>query len=220
VTDLIRQVFALPLEFEHLMRQAEEEIEAAGEVSPELMGELERCAGKRERLLTVLGHWWALADSDLAAIEAKYKPFIEAAQNEFKHLRDRRANAERLIKRLLPEGDELANDDVHISYGASQAVEITDKDSVPFEYLSEPEPEVAKIRRSLMNGVEIPGARLKTNFNLRVKPGGPKAISSAKKRAKKLPAKDKPVEIEAVPQEEQTEFFNKGDNNNEATQNH
>lgn len=196
MSDLIRQVFALPLEFEHLATQAEQEMAETGAVSPELMEELGRCTISKERLLTALGHWWAQTDADLSGLEAKYKPIIEAMQGEMKYLKKRTEFIESLIERLLPPGEELANDDVHILYAHSQSVEITDKDAVPFEYLSEPEPEFGKIRSSLMNGAEVAGARLKTNYNLKVKPGGPKAIAAAKKRAK-LAAKNAPVEIEA-----------------------
>lgn len=196
MSDLIRQVFALPLEFEHLASQAEEEMEAKGEVSPELMGELQRCAKDKEKLLTALGHWWAQTDADLTGLEAKYKPIIEAMQGEIKFLKKRSDFIESLIERLLPPGEELANDDVHLLYGTSQSVEITDKDAVPFEYLSDPEPEIGKIRASLLNGVNVDGARLKPNYNLKVKPGGPKAIAAAKKRAK-LAAKSAPIEIAA-----------------------
>lgn len=124
-------------------------------------------------------------DAELRSLEAKYKPLIEEMESQLKFIQNRIEFQKNCIKQVLVPGPdaEYIDDNISLFYTTTTACEITDEEQIPIEYSRvTTKPAVSEIKKVLESGTNVPGARLVLNYNLQVKPGGPKAKKNAETR--------------------------------------
>lgn len=104
---------------------------------------------------------------------------IEILEAEISRLKDRKKKAEsklerfsEYITRCLGAGESWSNAIHRLSYRKSKSVEIADYQAIPLQFIKQKVVEEADkqlIRETIEGGGEVPGAVLKTNFNLQVR---------------------------------------------------
>lgn len=102
---------------------------------------------------------------------------VERLQKRLNAESRRIERADNLVERMfvrIYEGRPVTIGTFTLSYRKSEAVRIDDESRIPEEYLRIPEPpkpspDKTKIKESLKNGGEIPGASMETRQNLQIK---------------------------------------------------
>ncbi len=206
MNDIAKRVFAIPAEVEMLLEQAFEEKKELGEVSPQLLEELNRAVGSLDQLKTEVAGWQMYSVGKKTGREAELKPLIKDLQKELKDHADKVEFIEYLLEKLIPPGPNSAfvNDRVAVYYSPSEATEPVDaeaEEATPIEFCeTKYVPDKKKIKAAIEEWNQkcwqakkagekepphpCPGWRIKQNWNLKVTLGGPGAQKNAKSRAK------------------------------------
>jgi hypothetical protein len=171
-----------------LIADLDAELETSGGEVTELAQRLTDEIVKMEGGVISLANYHRHLVANANAAKAALAPIVEELEADISAANQRVQWVETIIKRMLPPGPEsaLCNEQVNIYYTESTAVEIVDHESLPMEFVEvETKAKKRTIEAALKKGEEVPGARLKINYNLQIKHAGPRAEKNARARAKK-----------------------------------
>lgn len=153
-----------------LDRLYEEVDEETGEVSEDVLGELETLKAERDAKLDNIGAYIKNLEADVTAIKA-----------EMDNLKKRKEVKERKIERLkeyvkqdLMYHGEAKKETARAAYSfrTSKKVEITDEALIPKDFITEVveyKVDKTKIKETISTGTEVPGAQIVENKNLQIK---------------------------------------------------
>lgn len=125
-------------------------------------------------------------EAEKRALEAKYKPLIQAMEADIKEVENRIEFQKTCIMQVLipSESADYTDDDVSLFYKKTEVCEVTDPDALPLEYSEViTKPKTMEIKRVLQAGTSVPGATLVQKFHLQVKSGGTRAQKNASARS-------------------------------------
>lgn len=141
----------------------------------------------REDMLTALGNWYRATEARIAGFDAQWRPILDAYEADRKRLTNKLEFISKCLPMYLSEGEEFINESVDIRSKSSQSVEVEDLEVLPIEFCRvKTEADKTAIKAAIEAGQGVPGAKLKTNYSIKIKEGGIRAIENAKKRMKKL----------------------------------
>lgn len=159
---------------------------SGGEITPQVAA-MQAQLAKLERI-TDLSNWYLRAEADHAAAEAALKPMIKELQLDIKSAEQRIEYIKNILIQVLPPGpdSQVCSDKANVFYSESSELDVFDPEAVPFDLIKVVKvPDGKAIKAKLEAGEEVPGARLKINWNLQVKHAGPRASKNAAARAEK-----------------------------------
>lgn len=141
------------------------------EVHSQLLKKLEELQNKSDQIIE-----WILATRQNAiarqtALSSEISRLSEQSSKESKTIQ----KMEKLFEMLQPELEKpTIFGNWTASYRKSEAVNITDLEKIPKEFLvfkepPAPAPDKAEIKRTIKEGWEVPGAEIETRFNLQIK---------------------------------------------------
>ena len=153
-----------------LDRMFSEVDEETGEVSEDVLEELEQMQIARVEKLGNIGAYIKNLESDVAAIKAErdnLKKRMDAKQRKAERLRDYVSTS------LLANGEtKMETARVKFSFRSSERVEIRDEEKIPKQYLKETisySPDKESIKKALKAGEEVAGCEIVQNQNLQIK---------------------------------------------------
>lgn len=126
-------------------------------------------------------------EAKASALEAFFAPYLEAYEAERNFLLSRAERARLGVASLLPAGEEFVDDSISISWRKTFKGEIVDRAAIPLEYckIKDPEPSLEMLKAAAQKGEKVPGYEVRTNFHMKIGPGGAKAKSNARARERK-----------------------------------
>lgn len=167
-----RELFPIPNETLELLEEETEETPAL---------ELATVQGMKSRANYILR-----LEAEKRALEAKYKPLIQAMEGDIKEIENRIEFQKICIMQVLipTESSDYTDDDISLFYKKTEACEIVDPDALPLEFSEViTKPKTTEIKKVLQLGATVPGAKLVERFHLQVKQGGTRAQKNASARA-------------------------------------
>lgn len=178
--DPMKEMYKIPADYEAIFESEESDAQRIHpdplpvkiDVAPEL---IEYRANQVQRLSAIL-----------EGVKAKYKPIQDAIEGEIKDIENRIAHHKHVIQLMLPPSEEsqFFGEAVSLYYSASKSVEVEDVQALPGQYQKMSiVPCKAELLRDLKLGKDIPGATLKSSYNLKFSAGGEKGKKLAEKRS-------------------------------------
>ena len=119
------------------------------------------------------------------ALEAEYRPIIEAMEADLAFLEKRIARLQSFIGLVFSPGrdSDYVDDNISLFYKATESVQIENAERITIDFMRlKTEPDIKKIAEALKQGQEVSGAKLSEHYHLQIKPGGEKARANQKKR--------------------------------------
>lgn len=162
------RLFELDSKFSKALDQYEQYAEEnEGEVDPELEKQLEAVEMEREALALQYGRWIVNNKAEIAKIDSQ----IDRLKAMKKPLENAIKFAEGSLAHIVREEEKLKDDVVQIGWSKGKSVDYVDETEIPEEYIRRHEVKYdgVRIRRELMNGLEVPGCVLKVNTKINVK---------------------------------------------------
>jgi hypothetical protein len=179
---IISNFFKVDAALHNLLCQAQEEIEA-GEVSEETTELLKQRAENKAEFVRSMGCWHIQQKARLDALEAEYKPVLNAIELNLKACKKSVEFAEKILVSVLPNKEEQVDDVIEVKWRKSEVVEVIDESKIPIEFVELiSKPDKMKIKGELKAGIEIPGVQLGINYNIQIGAGGEAAIKRAARR--------------------------------------
>jgi hypothetical protein len=107
------------------------------------------------------------------ALQAFFKPYLEAYEAELKALESNAERAELAIQTLVKPGQTFKNETCEVKYRTTERGEVYDQDAIPFEFckIPEPKPSLELLKQAAKLGQEVPGYRLQVVHHLQIKHG-------------------------------------------------
>lgn len=162
------RLFELDSEFAKALEAYEQYAEDnEGEIDPALEKQLEEVELGRERLALQYGRWVVNNKAEIAKIDSQ----IKRLQDMKKPLNRDIEFAEKSLSHILALDEKLKDDVVAVKWSKGKSVDYVDETEIPEEYIRRHEIKYdgVRIRRELMNGLEVPGCELKENRKISVK---------------------------------------------------
>lgn len=148
-----------------------------------------------EEFLTYVGNLYRQLEAEREGVKAKMARLVKAFEDELHYYDTRLGNIENAISMVIPPvtGEEyVANEQVSMYYSPSVETVIDEPEMVPIEYTEvKTVPVKSSIKEAILAGKTVPGAHLAKKFNLRIGPGGRRAVDNAKKRTISRQKKDR-----------------------------
>ena len=190
-TDVLAEILPQPTdELVNAFHKAHEQLQSGQSMEVEVAQEIKNVVAgmSRAEVMAQLGTWFLQLKNRLEGKEAELKPIVDHIQSELKYHKDRLDFVKWAITCVLRPGpdSEYVDERVSLFYSPSEKTMINQPEAVPIEFCKvETVPQATLIKEALLQGKEVPGCEVVTNYNLQVKLGGERAIANAKARAKK-----------------------------------
>ena len=163
-------IYGKAMEIADLQNKIEESVDLeTGEIDEELLLALTTAGDEFNGKAVALRNWTCDLDSDVEGISAEIKRLTaikKAKENLSKRIKKSVVEAMRAVGL-----DKIETPTMKISYTETEETIIDDEAMIPAEYMiaQKPKPDKTAIKAAIKRGEAIGGARLQTNYNLRVR---------------------------------------------------